>query len=312
MTQRLVDISIVIPVFNEEENLPELFKRLASILPATRKTFEVIFVNDGSQDRSEQTLFQLYQANQNVIRVINFTRNFGHQIALTAGLNYAKGKAVVIIDADLQDPPELIAEFIKKWQEGYEIVYGFRTKREGETFFKKWTAGIFYKLIRRITKIDIPENVGDFYLLDAKVVNFLNKIEERHRFLRGLVAWSGFKSVEVNYVRKARHAGKTKYPFWKMVKFSFDAITSFSFVPLRFVSTLGAIFSIMSFVTIFIIIYMKLFTNQTIIGWSSLMAVILFIGGVQLLAIGTIGEYIARIGDDVRRRPLYAVRDILE
>ena len=312
MTPRPVDISIVIPVFNEEENLAELFKRLASVLSATRKTFEVIFVNDGSKDRSEQVLSQLYQGNQQIIRVINFTRNFGHQMALTAGLNYAKGKAVVIIDSDLQDPPEVIAEFIKKWQEGYEIVYGFRTKREGETFFKKWTAGIFYKLIRRITKIDIPENVGDFYLLDAKVVNFLNKIEERHRFLRGLVAWSGFKSVKVNYVRKARHAGKTKYPFWKMVKFSFDAITSFSFVPLRFVSTLGAIFSIMSFVTIFIIIYMKLFTNQTIIGWSSLMAVILFIGGIQLLAIGTIGEYIARIGDDVRHRPLYAVREILE
>ena len=311
MTQS-IDISIIIPIFNEEDSLSELFKRVSAVLNSTKKNYEIIFINDGSSDRSENVLNTLHDKNTNTVKVINFTRNFGHQMALTAGLNYAKGKAVVIMDADLQDPPELIIEFIKKWQEGYEIVYGFRTKREGETLFKKWSAQIFYKLIRRITKIDIPANVGDFYLLDRKVVEFLNKIEERHRFLRGLVAWSGFKSVKVDYVRTSRHAGETKYPFWKMVKFSFDAITSFSFAPLRFVSTLGAIFSLFSFIAILIIIYMKLFTHETIIGWSSLMAVILFIGGIQLLAIGTIGEYVARIGDDVRHRPLYAVKEILE
>lgn len=307
-----VDISVIIPIFNEEDNLNELFKQLSAVFGKIRKDYEIIFINDGSKDRSECILDDLHHKNSKIVKVINFTRNFGHQMALTAGLNYAKGRAVVIMDADLQDPPELIVDFIKKWDEGFEVVYGLRTKREGETFFKKFTAHLFYKLIRRITNVDIPENVGDFYLLDRKVVDFLKRIDERHRFLRGLVAWSGFKSVKVEYVRKSRQAGSTKYPFWKMVKFSFDAITSFSFAPLRFVSALGAIFSIISFVAILFIIYIKFFVPQAVLGWSSIMAVILFIGGIQLLAIGTIGEYIARIGDDVRHRPLYAVKEILE
>ncbi len=312
MLQSHVDISVVIPIFNEEENLLELFKQVSNILISSKKNFEIVFINDGSKDDSERILSLLHTQNPKIVKVIHFTRNFGHQMALTAGLNYAKGKAIIIMDADLQDPPELLLQFITKWQEGYEIVYGFRTKREGETFFKKITARIFYRLIRRITKVDIPANVGDFYLLDRKVVNFLNKIEERHRFLRGLVAWSGFKSVKVDYIRKARYSGQTKYPFWKMVKFSLDAITSFSFAPLRFVSALGAIFAIFSFVAIIYIFYVKFFINGAVLGWSSLMAAILFIGGIQLLAIGTIGEYIARIGDDVRHRPLYAVKEILE
>jgi len=216
------------------------------------------------------------------------------------------------MDADLQDPVEVLVEFIQKWEEGYDIVYGVRKVREGESFFKKFTAKLFYRLIRKITAIDIPENVGDFYLLDRKIITILNSLNERHRFIRGLVAWVGFKKIGIEYVRRARHAGETKYSFWKMLKFSVDAMTSFSFVPLRLVSAMGAAISVLAFLAILLIIYMKIFTEATIIGWSSLMAVILFVGGVQLLSIGIIGEYLARIGDDVKSRPLYTVKQILE
>lgn len=307
-----VDLSIIIPVFNEEQTLAQMGQTLFSVLKKTNKTFEVIFVDDGSKDHSGSELAKIYQSNPQNVRVIRLSRNFGHQLALTAGFHYCHGRAAIVLDCDLQDPPEVIHEFIKKWQEGYDIVYGVRTERQGESFFKKFTAQLFYKMIRKVTAIDIPENVGDFYLLDRKVIDLINTLRERHRFMRGLVAWAGFKRIGVNYVRHARFSGETKYSLWKMIKFSFDAITSFSFTPLRFVSSLGAIFAVTAFLSILVIIYMRLFTDATITGWSSLMAVILFIGGVQLLAIGIIGEYIARIGDDVKARPLYAVSEILE
>ncbi|MCA9401347.1 MAG: glycosyltransferase family 2 protein [Candidatus Omnitrophica bacterium] len=306
-----VDLSIIIPIYNEEGNIEILYKRLREVLNPLGKVFEIIFINDGSTDASEVHLTKLYHENPETIRVIHFSRNFGHQLALTAGLNHSQGDAAVILDADLQDPPELITQFVKEWEQGFEIVYGLRTEREGETFFKTYTASLFYKLIRATTAIDIPENVGDFYLLDRKVINILNALKERHRFIRGLVAWSGFRRKAVEYVRKSRHAGKTKYSLWKMVKFSFDAMTSFSFAPLRFVSVLGAIFSLISFMAILLIIYLKLFTDATIVGWSSMMAVILFIGGIQLLSLGIIGEYVARIGDDVKSRPLYTIKQFL-
>ena len=306
-----IELSIIIPIYNEEQNILELHKQLRHVLRAAGKRYEIIFVNDGSTDQSIVLLTRLYQENNGDVKVIHLSRNFGHQLALTAGLNYCTGQAVIIMDADLQDPPELMIEFIKKWKEGNEIVYGVRKKREGETFFKKITAQIFYKLLRVTTAIDIPENAGDFYLLDRKVVDILNALKERHRFIRGLVAWVGFKKCGVEYIRKARFAGKTKYSLWKMIKFSVDAMTSFSFAPLRLVSWVGASFSIFAFLAILIIIYQKLFTNTTIVGWSSLMAAILFIGGLQLLAIGIIGEYIARIGDDIKSRPLYTVSEYL-
>lgn len=307
-----VDVSLIIPIFNEESNILELYKQLRNYLNQSGKKFEIIFVDDGSYDQSPQILAQLNRQDKGIVKVVTFSRNFGHQLALTAGFNYCQGRAAIVMDADLQDPPELIIDFIQKWEEGYDVVYGKRKQREGESFFKKATARIFYKLIRATTAIDIPENVGDFYLLDRKVLNILNGLKERHRFIRGLVAWVGFKHYGVEYIRRARFAGATKYSFWKMVKFSFDAMTSFSFAPLRFVSGLGAFFAIISFFSILVIIYMKFFTDATIIGWSSLMAVILFIGGIQLLAIGIIGEYIARIGDDVKARPLYAVSQFLD
>lgn len=306
------DISIVIPVYNEEANIPELFRRVGGVLDSASKSYEIVFVNDGSSDGSGRILTELRRLHPGSVRVVHLARNFGHQLALTAGLDHARGKAVVVMDADLQDPPEVILAFIRKWEEGSRIVYGVRTEREGETFFKIVTARFFYKLLRAVTRIDIPENVGDFYLLDRKIVDIFKSMKERHRFIRGLVAWVGFQKTGVEYVRKPRYSGTTKYPFWSMVKFSLDALTSFSFAPLRLVSLLGAVFSVLSFLAILVIIWEKLFTNATVAGWPSLMAVILFIGGIQLLSIGMIGEYVARIGDDVKARPLYTVDEVLE
>jgi len=307
----IIDLSIVIPVYNEQENLNELHQQLTNVLKDIGLSYEIIFINDGSKDESFEILKELNEKNKGKVKVIHLSRNFGHQLALTAGLNFSRGKATILMDADLQDPPELIKEFVEKWRQGNEIVYGLRKEREGETFFKKITAKVFYKLLKVTANIDIPENVGDFYLLDRKVVNILNSLGERHRFLRGLIAWVGYKRVAVEYVRKPRFKGETKYSLWRMLKFSVDAMTSFSFAPLRFVSLLGAFFSLVSFFAILVIIYVKLFTHMTIVGWSSLMAAILFIGGIQLLAIGIIGEYVARIGDDVKSRPLYMVSQFL-
>lgn len=307
-----IDVSIVIPVFNESEGLQELYNQVKAAVKNVNKQCEIVFVDDGSKDDSFAVIAQLKRKDPTFIKAVQFSRNFGHQLAITAGLQHASGRAIVIMDADLQDPPALIVEFIRKWDEGYEIVYGVREEREGETYFKKKTASIFYKLMKSIASIEIPENVGDFYLLDRKVVDILNSFRERHRFLRGLVAWVGYKKTGIPYIRKSRFQGQTKYPFWKMFKFSIDAITSFSFAPLRLVFWIGVMFSIISFLLIMIIIYMRLFTSTTIIGWSSIMATVLFIGGIQLLAIGVIGEYIARIGDDVKARPLYTIQQILE
>jgi len=307
-----IDLSVIVPIYNEESNILKLFDRLNDVLQSFNNRYEIIFVDDGSNDQSYSILEDIYKKNRNTVRVVQFSRNFGHQLALTAGFKQARGRAAVVLDADLQDPPELIVDFVKKWEEGYDVVYGKRKEREGETWFKKWTAQLFYKLIRATTVIDIPENAGDFYLLDRKILDILNSITERHRFIRGLIAWVGFKRCAVEYIRKPRFSGETKYPLWKMIKFSWDAMTAFSFTPLRFISLFGGVISIFSFFSILIIFYQKWFTDVTITGWSSTMVVILFIGGVQLLAIGIIGEYIARIGDDVKARPLYNVSMILE
>ncbi len=306
------DVSVIVPIFNEQENIEPLYTQIETVLTRAQKTFEILFVNDGSTDQSSLVLQRLHKDHKRIVKVLHFSRNFGHQLALTAGLEHCNGKAAVIIDADLQDPPEVILGFLEKWEQGYEIVYGVRTERKGETFFKKFTAAMFYKGIRMMTAIDIPPNVGDFYLLDRKVIDILNSLKERHRFIRGLVAWVGYKRVGVPYIRDPRMNGKTKYSFWKMLKFSFDAVTSFSFTPLRFISLVGTVFSLVSFLAILVIIYEKLFTDYTVVGWASLMVVVLFIGGLQLMALGMIGEYIARIGDDVRCRPLYSINEIWE
>ncbi len=306
-----IDLSIVTPIFNEEEGIEAFFKRMSEVLAQTHLDYEIVFVDDGSRDRSFELLKKFKKQDLRHVRIVKLARNFGHQLAITAGLKAAQGQAVVVTDSDLQDPPEVILEFIRKWQEGYQIVYGVRTQREGERFFKKWTASLFYKAIRCLTTIDIPEDAGDFYLLDRKVVDLLNNMEERHRFLRGLIVWVGFKRAAVGYERKARFAGRTKFGLWRMVKFSFDAATSFSFMPLRFILFMGWVISCFAFLGILISIYMKLFTDKTVVGWTSLMSAVLFIGGIQLISIGIIGEYIARIGDDVKKRPLYIVEEVL-
>lgn len=307
------ELSVVTPVFNEEEVVAEFFHRVSEVLKHLEiSSYEVVFVDDGSTDGTFALLEKLYQSHPEYVRVVRLARNFGHQVAITAGMRTAKGKAVVIMDCDLQDPPEMIKEFVRYWKEGHDVVYGVRTRRNKERWFKKATAAVFYRMIRRATNIDIPADVGDFYLLDRKVLDVFDKLREQHRFIRGLVAWTGFRRKGVEYVREGRYAGKTKFGFWRMLKFSFDAITAFSFMPLRMISLMGMVVSFFAFLMILWTVYLRLFTNETIVGWSSLMTVILFLGGIQLLSVGVIGEYIARIGDDVKRRPLYTIQNILQ
>lgn len=300
--------SIIAPLYNEEEILPEFYRRMKAICDSFDGDYELIFVNDGSNDRSSEILLKIRSQNQK-IKIINFSRNFGHQMAITAGIDHASGDAVIIIDADLQDPPEIIPLLIGKWKKGYEIVYGQRVAREGETVFKKGTAAIFYKILKIMTSYPIPENVSDFRLMDKKVVTVLRKVREQHRFMRGLVSWVGFKQGGVAFVRDPRYAGETKYPFRKMLKFALDGITSFSIVPLRMTIYLGffivvttVIFAIWAFIMQFVF-------HATIQGWASLMIAILFLGGIQLLMSGVLGEYIGRIYEEVKKRPLYIIEN---
>lgn len=301
-------LSVIIPVFNEEPNINLLYQRLCSVLEKIPYNWNLIFVNDGSKDATGTIVKQLREKDKRV-KYIEFARNFGHQIAVTAGIDHAMGDMVVIIDADLQDPPELILEMIQKWEEGYEVIYAKRKKRKGETWFKLWTARIFYRLLRKITNFDIPLDTGDFRLIDKKVAENLRNMPERSRFIRGMVAWSGFKTIGVEYERDERHAGETKYPFKKMLRFAIDGITSFSYFPLQLASYLGIFFSVISFIAILIVLYLHFFTHKTIHGWTSTILAVLFIGGIQLFTLGIIGEYLARIGTDVKQRPLYVVRE---
>jgi len=311
MTQSHCEISVVAPVYNEEGGITKFCDAVTAVLAPTNLDYEIVLVDDGSRDNSFLEM-QAARKNNPRIRIVRFARNFGHQLAITAGMRQAAGRAVVVMDCDLQDSPSLIVQFIAKWREGFEIVYGVRKERKGETWFKKMSAYVLYRLLRASTNIDIPKDAGDFYLLDRKVVNVLSEINERHRFMRGLLAWVGFKRTGVEYVREARCTGVTKYGFWKMLKFSLDAATSFSFVPLRAISCVGVFISLLSFLGIAVTIYLKFFTNYAITGWASLMVSVLFIGGIQLIAIGIIGEYLARIGDDVKKRPLYVIAEVLE
>ena len=301
-----VDISIIIPIFNEQNIIEELYNRLKITVSEITENYEFIFVNDGSKDLSFLELLKLSEQNQRVF-YINFSRNFGHQIAVTAGLDICRGKAVVIIDGDLQDPPELIAEMHDKYLEGFDIVYARREKRIGESIFKKITAKIFYRLLKKITSIEIPLDTGDFRLIDRKVVKYLKLMPEQNKFLRGQIAWLGFKSSEVLFIRDERKHGKTGYSFGKMLRFALDGITSFSDKPLQMVSFLGIFFSFFSFVIIVYAVYSHFILHRTITGWTSIIISTMFIGGVQLISIGVIGEYINRINRNVLNRPLYIV-----
>lgn len=298
--------TIIAPIYNEIENLPNLYARVQEVLDTTGEPWELILVDDGSRDGSTEVIRKLAEADSRVRPVI-FARNFGHQIAVTAGLDYSRGDSVVIIDADLQDPPEVILELIAKWREGYEVVYAVRAEREGESWFKLFTASLFYRLIYRITDVKIPLDTGDFRLLDRKVVNVMNQMREHHRFLRGMSSWVGFKQVGVNYKRAARVAGETKYPFKKMLKLAINAITGFSYVPLQIATYLGFIAAGLSLVVIPVVIILRATGSQAFIGQASTLLAVLFLGGVQLISLGILGEYIGRVYDEVKGRPLYVV-----
>jgi polyisoprenyl-phosphate glycosyltransferase len=300
--------SIIAPVFNERESLPVLYQRIKEVMDTAGDPWELILVDDGSQDGSTEIMRELNHQDERVRPVI-FARNFGHQIAVTAGMDYSRGKAVVIIDADLQDPPEVILELIEKWREGYEVVYAVRAEREGETWFKTFTASLFYRVIYRITDVKIPMDSGDFRLLDRKVVEVMNSMRERFRFLRGMSAWVGFKQVGVPYRRAARFAGSTKYPFRKMLKLAITAVTGFSYFPLQMATYLGFIAAGLSILVIPVVVLMRLIGHEAFFGQASTLIAVLFLGGVQLICLGILGEYIGRIYDEVKGRPLYIVRE---
>jgi len=301
--------SVVAPVFNEEETLPHFYERMVAVMDGLSKPFELLLVNDGSRDNSFQIMKELHERDPRV-RVIDFSRNFGHQIAISAGLDYAQGQAVIIVDSDLQDPPEVIPRLVECWKNGAEVVYAQRARRAGETKFKLVTAALFYRLIRSITSVNIPRDVGDFRLMDRRVVDALVLMREQHRFMRGLSAWVGFRQEAVLYERQERFAGETKYPLMKMIRFSLDAITSFSHLPLQLATTFGFILASISLIGIIIAAFLRLFVGA-IVGQASTLILVLFLGGVQLIFLGIIGEYLGRIYDEVRARPLYIVHHVL-
>lgn len=303
-----LEYSIVAPIYNEKDNLSELYRRVSEVMNSTGKPWELILIDDGSVDGSTQIISEMSEQHPEVVPLI-FARNFGHQIAVTAGLDHSQGKAVVVIDADLQDPPEVILELIKKWQEGYEVVYAVRAERKGESWFKLWSASIFYRLIYRITNVKIPLDTGDFRLIDRKVVAVMNSMRERHRFLRGMASWVGFRQIGVNYVREPRFAGETKYPLKKMLAFAVTGITGFSYFPLQVSTFLGFVAMGISLVAIPLVIIERLAGSQAFLGQASTLIAVLFFGGVQLISLGIIGEYIGRIYDEVKGRPLYVLRD---
>ena len=302
--------SIIAPIYNELENLPELYRRIKQIMDSTGEDWELILIDDGSTDGSKDKMIEIAKIDVHV-RPIIFARNFGHQIAVTAGLDYSFGQAVTIIDADLQDPPEVILDLISRWREGYEVVYAVRSQREGESWFKLLTASIFYRMIYRITDVDIPMDAGDFRLLDRKVVDVMKTMREKHRFLRGMSAWVGFRQIGVPYRRSKRFAGSTKYPFRKMFRLAVNAITSFSYFPLQVATYMGFISAGISLIAIPVVIIERLAGTQAFLGQATTLIAVLFLGGIQLISLGILGEYIGRLYDEAKGRPLYIVRETM-
>jgi dolichol-phosphate mannosyltransferase len=302
-------LSIVVPVFNEEASVEALVRRVTAALEPAVERFELVLVDDGSRDGSWEKM-QAAAARDPRVVLVRLSRNFGHQIAVTAGIDAARGEAVVLMDADLQDPPEVVPAMVARWREGYDVVYGRRTRRHGESWFKRATASAFYRLIRRLTSIEIPADTGDFRLMSRRVVEVFKDLRERNRFIRGMVSWIGYRQTAVEYERAERLAGETKYPLRKMVRFAADAIVSFSFAPLRIATGLGVLASTASFAYAVYAVLAALFHWDVVHGWASLIVAVLFLGGVQLLCVGIIGEYVGRIYDEVKQRPLY-VADVL-
>jgi len=303
--------TIIAPIYNEIDNISLLYTRISEVMAQTGEPWEFVMVDDGSSDGSTEAILEL-KAQDDKVKPVIFARNFGHQIAVTAGLDYSKGDAVIIIDADLQDPPEVILDLIQKWKEGFEVVYAVRSKRVGETWFKLFTASAFYRLIQRITDVNIPMDTGDFRLLDRKVVQVLNGMREKHRFLRGMSVWVGFKQTGVEYERAERFAGETKYSLKKMIRFASDAITGFSYFPLQLAMYLGFISTGISIISILVVIVLRLAGSQAFFGQATTLIAVLFLGGVQLISIGLLGEYIGRLYDEAKGRPLYITRENME
>lgn len=301
-----MDYSIVVPLFNEEEVIAECHKRLSDTMAGCGGTYELIFVNDGSSDGTMAFARSIAEMD-NHVKIVSFSRNFGHQIAITAGMEKAAGKAVVVIDADLQDPPHIIPEMIAKWKEGFEVVYCTRIERKGESVFKRATAKIFYRALNSLADVVIPKDSGDFRLLDRKVVDLLKALPERNRYVRGLVSWAGFRQAAIEYVREERFAGKTKYPLRKMLKLASDALTSFSQKPLRFPVYLGLFLSFAGFALLIVMICLAIFTDYPFAVWACFAALSLLLDGIVFLCLGIIGQYIGRIHDEAKARPLYVI-----
>lgn len=305
---KTMDISVIIPVYNEEKNIQNLYDRLSQVMQDLGVTYELIFVNDGSSDASIG-LIKVLSKKQSSVKYIDFSRNFGHQIAVTAGLDKTIGDAVVIIDADLQDPPELIAEMYQKRNEGFEVIYAKRKNRKGESFLKLLTARVFYRLLAKMTSISIPVDTGDFRMIDKKIVEVLREMPEKNKYLRGQISWVGFNQTFVEYDRQERQAGATGYTYRKMLHFALDGITAFSDVPLKIVTYFGFIVSVIAFFVAIYALLAKFVWENSVPGWTSLMIAILFIGGIQMIAIGIIGEYLSRMNHNIRNRPLYIIRE---
>jgi dolichol-phosphate mannosyltransferase len=306
---RTVVLSVVVPLFNEELVIAEMYRRLTEALRSCVDKYEVILVNDGSRDRTAELATEICRRDPSM-RLINLSRNFGHQLAITAGMDRSRGSCVVVIDADLQDPPEVIPQMLEKWKQGCHVVYGVRAHRKGETWFKKTSAKIFYRLLRRVTAVPIPVDTGDFRLIDRRVLQELGKMREQARFVRGMVSWVGFKQGEVVFERDQRFAGETKYPFRKMLKFAIDGVLSFSYVPLKIASAFGFLCAAVSFAFMLYGLIQKSFYPETVVpGWASTFSAILFVGGVQLICLGILGEYIGRIYEEVKKRPLYVIEN---
>lgn len=304
-----VTLSIIIPVYNEEDNLGYLLKRVVKSLDILNLSYEIICINDGSQDKSLEKLIEYHLENSDV-KIINLSRNFGKDIALSAGLDFAGGAAVIPLDADLQDPPELIGELVAKWREGYDVVYATRRDRQGETWLKRFTAAHFYRLIGRVSKVPIPEDTGDFRLMDRRVVEALKQLPERNRFMKGLFAWVGYRQVAIDYDRDPRYAGQSKWNYWTLWNFALDGIAAFSSLPLKVWSYVGLVISSIAFVYAIFLVIRTLILGIDVPGYASLMVAVLFLGGIQLISLGVIGEYLGRVYEEVKGRPLYLVRDL--
>jgi dolichol-phosphate mannosyltransferase len=302
-------ISIVIPFLNEEENLPVLYERICTAFENQPESVELIFVDDGSSDRSPGWVTAQSEDDDRV-RLLQLSRNFGHQLAITAGMDYAGGDAVIIMDADLQDPPEVIPELLARWRDGSDVVYAVRRSREGERFMKKFLAASFYKIFRRAANIEVPLNAGDFRLVDRKAVDALREVRELHRFVRGLTCWVGFEQDAVYYERAARYAGETKYPVWKSARLAWDALTSFSGAPLRWITGFGILVAIFGLLIMLYVVISKILQAENLEpGWATIVSLILFIGGVQLISLGLVGQYVSRTFEESKKRPLYFVKN---